>query len=154
MIVTPLPLETRIAERADIEVLLTHADLTQAALATAQTIALFPVAAKMTVELKRSILDVPFADTTDAANNTNGVIVGDSGSTNRFLTTTELNLNGTYVPVKNGTGTANVYAATTTVDAVFAAPAAGKTLVALNQGQIRLLFTVVDERIAAPTVTA
>lgn len=152
MKVTPLPLETRIAEGADLEVLVTHDDLTNTTNAASQTLNLFPIDVKMSVELKRMVLDEPFEDTADAGNNTVPVIVGDSGSTNRLLASTELAKNGTYVSLKNGTGTNYVYTSATTVDAIFGATTTGKNLAALNKGRIRFLFRVNDERAVPPKV--
>jgi hypothetical protein len=51
MKVAYLPYETRIAERADLEVLITHEDLTETTANTTQKLT-FPIAAKMSVELR------------------------------------------------------------------------------------------------------
>lgn len=142
--------ESRVAERADLEVLITHEDLTEATANTTQKLT-FPIADRMSVELSRVILDEPFEDTTDAAFNTTAVIVGDDGSTNRFLTSTELNVNGAEVYLKNGTGTNLVYTAADTIDFIFASMAA-KNLAALNKGRVRFMFKIADERINAPAV--
>jgi hypothetical protein len=144
MKVAYLPYETRIAERADLEVLITHEDLTETTANTTQKLT-FPIAAKMSVECARVIIDENFEDTTDNAFNTTTVIVGDDGSTARFLASTELNANGTYVPLKNGTGTSLVYTTTDTIDFIFASMAA-KNLNALNRGRARFLFKINDER--------
>lgn len=137
---------------AHFEVIVDHTDLTQATNATAQTIELFKVAGNFQqVELARMELLEPFEDTADAGNNTTAVEVGDDGDTDRLLTSTQLNRNGTEVYIKPGTGTRHVFTADNTVDAVFAAPAAGKNLAALNKGKLRLLFRLHDSRDAVGT---
>lgn len=124
-----------------------HTDLTQATAATAQTIALFSVTANQhNVECVRFELLVPFQDTADAANNTNTVEIGDGGDTDRLLTATQVNVNGTEVYNKSGTGTKFVSTSDDTIDATFAAPTTGKTLLALNRGLLRLYFRISDRR--------
>ena len=146
----PLLNEDIVANGANMEVIVDHADLTQATAATAQVISLLAMlAAYQQVELVRVELLQAFQDTTDAANNTTPVTVGDGVSANRFLTATELNANGAAVRIKAGTGTKYVYGADDTVDITFGAPAAGKNLAALNAGKLRLLFNVYDARAAA-----
>ena len=135
---------------ANLEVIVTHADLTQGTAATAQVLPIFNAAANyQLVKLERTELLEAFEDTADAANNTTAVTVGDGASAARYLASQELNRNGTEVYIKAGTGTAFAYTADDTVDITFAAPAAGKTLLALNKGKLRLLFSVYDTRVAS-----
>ena len=150
MLKTPLPLETRIAESADFELLVNYKDFVASTTNDATFLASIPVKAKMSVEIKRLILDTPFANGGDNTNNSTTVIGGDSGSTNRLLTSTELNLNGSYVSLKNGTGTIYPYTSTTTVDLIFT-PKSGTPLSALTQGQVRVLYRIADERAVVPT---
>lgn len=148
MLKTPLPLESRVAQQADFEVLITHEDLTESGSGTAQTLT-FPIEAKMSAECVRLILDEAFEDTATAGNNTTLVEVGDGGDTDRFLTSTELNKNGTEINLKAGTGTVYPYTATDTVD-ILVTPKTGTTLASLNKGRMRLQFRINDERAVAP----
>ena len=144
MKLSPLPLESAVAEQANFELLVTHEDLTETTANTAQTLT-FPIAAKMTVQCVRMILDEPFEDASDNAFNTTTVIVGDGGSTNRFLTSTELNVNGTEILLKLGTGTTLAYDTTDTIDLIFGSMAA-KSLSDIDTGRARFLFRIHDER--------
>jgi hypothetical protein len=140
----PLFGEEAAMHRANYLVVVTHKDLTEAAANTDQTIALFGVTAnKSGVQLVKMEAPIPFEDIDDAAFNSTAVVVGDGGSTNRFLTSTQLNVNGTEVFLKYGTGTQHVYTADDTVDAVFSAIAA-KALVSLDKGEVRFYFQVDD----------
>lgn len=141
------------ANGANREVIITHEDLTVATVDTAQTIALlsFPGLYHM-VELVRMELLEAFEATADSASLTTLVEVGDGSDTDRLLTSTQLNKNGTEVFMKAGTGVRYVYASADTVDIVFAAPTSGKNLAALNKGKLRLLFNIYDARDARGTV--
>ena len=95
-----LPIEETAARGgANLGVELTAADLTTAS--GAQTTALFDVAAKMGVRLVCLELVQPFVSS-DGTLTSTAVVVGDDGSTNRFLTITELNEAGTEVFLKGG----------------------------------------------------
>lgn len=144
MQINAIPLEGRIAEAGNFEVLITHADLTDAVASEAQTLT-FPIADKMSVRCVRMILDEAFVDASDTANASTALIVGDGGSTNRFLTSTELNSHGTEVFLKAGVDLEYPYTTDDTVDMTFT-PTSGKTLAALTAGQVRLIFQVTDER--------
>lgn len=148
MQINPIPLEGRVAEGADIEVLITHVDLTDAVGSEAQTFTV-PIAAKMSVRGVRIILDEVFKDVSDTANNSTAVIVGDGGSTSRFFTSTELNVNGTEIYLKSGVDIEYPYTVDDTIDITFT-PASGKTLAALTQGRVRFQFQIHDERAIAP----
>lgn len=150
MIKAPLPHGSDGALGANFEVIITHEDLTETTANTTQKLT-FPIEDKMSVELVRTILDEKFEDTADAALNTTTLIVGDDGNTARFLASQELNVNGTEVTMKNGTGTSLVYTTTDTIDFIFGSMAA-KTLAQLNRGRIRCQFRIIDGRkpIAAP----
>lgn len=146
MRVSPLYNEEAGILDANLVVEFDHVDLTEATAATAQTLTPFTTKAGETVQLMRAEIIVPFEDTADSANNTTAITVGDAGSANRLLASQELNVNGTEVHSKVGTGTQYAPTADTPVTITVGAPAAGKTLAALNKGRARLLF-----RLTRPT---
>lgn len=119
-----------------------HTDLTQASTATAQTIEAIAVKRGDVVHRVASRLITPFQDTGDAANNTTAIEVGDGGDTDRFLTSTELNVNGTEIFTKGGTGTQQGYNSADTIDVLFLAPTTGKTLLALNAGEVHIYLEI------------
>jgi len=136
-----LPNETKLSLFTH-KIVVTHADLTEAAANTAQTIALLSVEAGDVVTHAATKLVTPFENTADSAYNTTTLIVGDDGSTNRFMSSTELNVNGTEVYWKAGTNTAGfAYTAANTVDAVFGSMAA-KSLSNLNAGEVHIFLHV------------
>jgi len=113
---------------------LTHADLTETTVNTAQDIALLTTpASKCSVQVVKTVLDTPFKDASDSAFNTNALIVGYSGSTNALLASQELNENGSEVLKKRGTGTVTVFTAATVINANIAAMAA-KALADIDTG--------------------
>lgn len=131
---------------------ITHDHLTEPAANTAQTIALETVGLGTVVKGAAIYLKTPFEDTADNALNTTTLIVGDSGATNRFLTSTELNVNGTEILAK---ATANsvdtlphAYVAAGTINAVFGSMAA-KTLLQLNRGEVWIYLELADLRRAS-----
>lgn len=124
------------------KIVLTHEDLTTATANTAQTIALLSVEAGDVVTHAASKLVTAFSDASDSAFNTTTLIVGDDGSTNRFLSSTELNENGTEVYYKAGTNTAGfAYTAANTVDAVIGSMAA-KSLSDIDAGEVHIFLHV------------
>lgn len=120
-----------------------HTDLTETAAATAQAVTLTAVQAKMSVAVKRIELKQAFEATADAANNSTALTLGDVGSANRFVTSTELNKNGTEVFLSHGTGTTQLYTGAETVKATFT-PGAGKTLAALDRGELWVYLRIVN----------
>lgn len=139
-----LPLETAGLCGFTHKVKLTHEDLTQATANTAQTIALLSVGAGAYVCDCAMHLVTPFEDASDAAFNTTAVVIGDDGSTNRFLTSTELNKNGTEVIWKGTALTAPyVYTAANTIDIVFSSMAA-KALADIDVGELDIFLNVVE----------
>ena len=146
MRVSPLFSEEAGILDANLVVEIEHTDLTEATAATAQALTPFTTKAGETVQLMRSEIVVPFEDTADSANNTVPVTAGDAGSANRLLASQEVNVNGTEVHTKVGTGTQYAPTSDTPVTVTFGAPAAGKTLAALNKGVLRLFF-----RLTRPT---
>lgn len=148
MRINPMPLESRISEGADYEVLLDHTDLTTATTGTAQVFNV-PAKANQSFELKRSILDVPFQNSSSTANNTTPVIVGDGSTTNLFLTTQETNQNGSFVPRADGTGTKKWYTATGNA-VITVTPMTGTNLAQIDTGRMRFQFKIVDESAVGP----
>lgn len=143
-----LPLEERVEKGADFVAQVEYTDLTDAVTSEAQALS-FDIAAKEMVECKYMVLDTPFADTSSTANNTTTVTAGDGNGVNTLLTSTELNLNGSYINLKAGTGTRTVYTAADTVDLTFT-PKSGTNLAALKQGRARFYFKIIDGRPVAP----
>lgn len=127
------------ATKANLLVILTHEDLNEATANTAQAIDLFTKGNGRTFKLVRSKLIKPFRDKSDADLNTTTLIVGDAGDADRLLASQELNLNGTEVLVKEGTGTVHAPTADTTVQATFGSMAA-KSLVNIDEGEVHLFF--------------
>lgn len=143
MQVVPLPLETAVRKRADFFI---DVQWTDFAAAAAGAVALVPfIAAALTdmLEVSHVELITPFANSADNAFNSSALTVGDPASANRYLTSTELNLNGAYVPIAPGTGTRYTYAAATNFQLTFT-PTAGKNLANLTQGEVRVYLRRVN----------
>ena len=137
-----LPAETKAATGYTHKVIITHSDLTEAAANTAQTIELLDVAAGDVVHTAAVKLVTAFSDASDTAFNSTTLIVGDDGSTNRFVTSQELNVNGSEVLYKAATNTApHAYTAANTVDAVFGSMAA-KSLSDIDTGEVHIFLGV------------
>jgi hypothetical protein len=146
----PLSLVEQAARGGNFELFYSHEDLTETVAETAQTLT-FPIKAKMSVEVIENVVDVAFKDASDAAFNTTPLIIGDGGSTSRFLASQELNVNGTEVLFKKGTGTSFPYTSDDTVDLTFGSMAA-KSLVDIDTGRGRVLLNIQDQRVIAPAV--
>lgn len=141
----PCDIQTGQAKGANLLVEIGHADLTETATATAQTLSPITLAANQAIFLVHAEVAENFEDTADAANNTNTVTVGDGGSATRFLASHQINANGTPVAIKAGALTQPyLYTVADTVDFFFGAPTTGKTLAALNKGRYLAYFRVVD----------
>lgn len=137
-----LPAETKAATGYTHKVVITHEDLTQASANTAQTIELLDVAAGDVVHTAAVKLVTAFSDASDTAFNSTTLIVGDDGSTNRFVTSQELNVNGSEVLYKAATNTApHAYTAANTVDAIFGSMAA-KSLSDIDAGEVHIFLGV------------
>ena len=142
MKVYELPAETKAATGYTHKVIITHSDLTTATANTAQTIELLSVAAGDVVNTAAVKVVTAFSDASDTAYNTTTLIVGDDGTTNRFVTSQELNVNGTEVLYKAATNTApHAYTAANTVDAVFGSMAA-KSLSDIDAGEVHVFLGV------------
>lgn len=137
-----LPAETKAATGYTHKVVITHEDLTQATANTAQTIEILSVAAGDVVRSAAVKLVTAFSDASDTAFNSTTLIVGDDGSTNRFVTSQELNVNGSEVLYKAHANTApHAYTAANTVDAVFGSMAA-KSLSDIDAGEVHIFLGV------------
>jgi hypothetical protein len=124
---------------------ITHEDLTETTADTTQALVLLTTpASRGSVECKKTVLVTPLKDASDEAFNTNALIVGDSGSTNRLLASMELNENGSEVLKKVGTGTKYVYTSATAVNAIFAAMSA-KALSDIDTGEVHIYLCVEED---------
>ena len=125
---------------------LTHADLTETTVNTAQTIEILTVAQGSVVQAVAYNLPVPFKDASDAALNTTAITIGDAGSTARFMASKELNVNGTEILAWTDANDINtlpyVYLAADTIDVVVGSMAA-KALNDVDTGEIDILINVV-----------
>lgn len=126
--------------------ILTNADLTQASTNTAQVINLMPLIAKQGAEVIKAVLKTPFQNTADSGFNTTAVTIGDSGTANSFLTSMELNVNGSLVYLKFGTGTKTVYTSADNVAITFNSMSA-KALVNLNAGELWVYLKLTDANV-------
>lgn len=120
----------------------THADLTETTANTAQTIAILTVAARDYVSDAAFNLVTPFEDASDNAYNTTTIIVGDDGNDDRYIVSTELNVNGTEILAFGAASTARyAYVAANTVDAIFGSMA-DKSLSNIDVGAIDIFLKV------------
>ena len=135
----------------------THEDLTETTVNTAQTIALLNVKAGTFVDRAAMVLVTPFEDASDANFNSNTILVGDGSVTDRYLrsntddTGLQVNVNGTEVlyhvnPVAASTAGLDtapfMYTADDTIDLVFGSMAA-KALSNLDVGILDIYLRVV-----------
>lgn len=124
----------------------TYKDLTQTAANTAQVIPLFAGKKGTTVNKVATFVREAFEDTEDAAFNNTALTIGDTGSAARFLASQQLNVNGTEVMAKAGTGTLHTYAAAgaaAVVNATFGSMSA-KSLADLNKGEVDIFFSITE----------
>lgn len=118
----------------------TSEDLTQATVATAQTIT---VSTFLTGDQMMRVawrLRAPFQVTTDAAFNTCTVSVGDTALVTTHLAAAETNLNGSFVTWRTG-NTVVLYTANDILTVTFNSMAA-KALSNINRGELHLLFGI------------
>jgi predicted dinucleotide-binding enzyme len=125
------------------KIVLTHVDLTQSADNTVQNITLATLPAGSVVNACAIKLVTPFEDSDDSAFNSTTLVVGDADTANRYLTSTELNENGTEVLFKSG---ANENFANVTETAVVAGfdSMAAKALEDLDVGEVHIYLSVYD----------
>jgi len=119
-----------------------HTDLTTSADNTAQDITLITLPANSVVKSAATYLKTPFQLTGTAAYNSNVLIVGDSGVTNRIIASQQLNVNGTEVLAKaHASTTPFAYVAATAIVANFASMAA-YDLAELDAGEVHIFLEV------------
>lgn len=117
---------------------MTHSDLTQEVVNTAQTIALMSVIAGSVLWNAATRLVTPFQDASDAAFNTCEATVGDGGSVARAIASQELNINGTEVLFKANANTLPyAYLVADTIDLVVGSMAA-KALSDIDVGELHI----------------
>jgi hypothetical protein len=132
----PIPLsDLESAQGFNFACKVTHEDLDLTTNSTAQTLELLDLApGDIVLDCAVRVL-TPFQNSADGAFNTLGIEVGDGGDVDRFLASQEVNVNGTEVLTKAGTGTRLAYNAADTVDIVVT-PTSGKNVAALTAGDL------------------
>jgi hypothetical protein len=119
-----------------------HTDLTTSADNTAQDITLITLPANSVVKSAATYLKTPFEKTGTAAYNSNALIVGDSGDTDRIIASQQLNVNGTEILAKaHASTTPFAYVAATAIVANFASMAA-YDLAELDAGEVHIFLEV------------
>ena len=119
-----------------------HTDLTESADNTAQNITLVTLPAYSVVTAAATYLKTPFQKTGTAAYNSNALIVGDSGDTDRIIASQQLNVNGTEVLAKAHASTIPfAYETATAVVANFASMAS-YDLAELDAGEVHIYLEV------------
>lgn len=126
---------------ANVRRVITHEDLTETTANTAQVIELMTKGAGKSVELVKSQVITPFQDASDAAFNTTPLTVGDAGDADRLLTSQEVNVNGTEVLVKKGTGTVYEPSSDTAINLTVGSMS-GKSLSNIDTGEVHLYFNI------------
>ena len=140
-------LETAVAKRGNFLVTLTYKDLAAGVVSTALAVSAFtPLITVQGLELDHIELVTPFQDTTDAANNSALLTIGDATTANRYLTSTETNANGAYVSLAFGTGTKFVPSINQAVLFTLT-PIGGKNVANYNAGKLLAYFKLTDQRV-------
>lgn len=98
------------------------------------------------IEVEHTELEAQFVSS-DGTLISCAVTIGDAGSANRLLASTELNAAGAFVNLAYGTGTKYAPAANTGVTATFT-PTGGKDLATLTAGTLDVYFKLRDQRVA------
>jgi hypothetical protein len=119
-----------------------HTDLTEGTDNTAQDITLITLPANSVVKSAATYLKTPFELVGTSAYNSNTVIVGDATDDDRFITSQQINVNGTEVLAKaQASTTPHAYVASTAVVAKFASMAS-YDLLELDKGEIHIFLEV------------
>lgn len=138
-----LPSQTKAATGFSHKCVIGHADLTQSTDNTAQDVKILTVPANSIVTRVAIRLATPFQKTGTTAYNSNALIIGDSGDTDRWLTSTELNVNGTEILAKVQPSTIPAaYVTATDINANFASMAS-YDLAELDAGEVHIFFNMV-----------
>lgn len=126
---------------------LTHADLTEETVNTAQVIEILTVEQGTVVQSVAYNLPVPFQDASDAAFNTTAITIGDGNSAARFMASKELNVNGSevlaWVTANDVNTLPYAYLAADTIDVTVGSMAA-KALNDIDTGEIDILINAVN----------
>ena len=121
-----------------------HTDLTEATDNTAQNITLITLPANSVIKSAATYLKTPFQKTGTSAYNSNVLIVGDAGDTDRVIASQQLNVNGTEVLAKAQASTIPfAYEAATAIVANFASMAS-YDLAELDAGEVHIFLEVVQ----------
>ena len=119
-----------------------HADLTEATDNTAQNITLITLPANSVIKSAATYLRTPFQRTGTAAYNSNVLIVGDAGDTDRIIASQQLNVNGTEVLARAHASTIPfAYETATPIVANFASMAS-YDLAELDAGEVHIFLEV------------
>jgi len=118
-------------------------DLTNTTAAASQTIELKDALAGQFVKGIGMKLVTPFHDASDSTFNSVTVAVGDGSDTDRFITATQVNANGTSVAHKAPTTTVRAYLATDTIDAIVTSMSA-KKLSDIDVGELQIFVKVYE----------
>lgn len=141
MQINPVSKQRQATLGATHQVRITHEDLTQTAANTAQTFTI-PVAARTLAAVVVTNLVVPFKDASDAAFNSNALIIGDGGDTDRLLTSQQLNENGTEILAQAGVLAGYAYNVADTIDITIASMAE-KSLSDIDTGELVVYLKLV-----------
>ena len=122
-----------------------HTDLTNSTNNTTQSLTLITLPAGTVVKSAAYFLKTPFELSTNTSFDLTTVIVGDSGDTDRYINSSELNENGTEVlyAVNDASKLPFVTTASTAVNAVFT-PKAANNLAQLDTGEIHIYLATAD----------
>jgi hypothetical protein len=120
---------------------ITHSDLTEATDNTAQDITLIALPANSVIKSAATYLKTPFKQASDGSYNSNVLIVGDSGDTDRCIASQQLNENGTEVVAKAHNALPFAFTAATEIKANFASMAS-YSLADLDTGEIHIFLEV------------
>ena|ERR1017187_4057521 len=122
--------------------IITPTDITMATADTEQVFVLLTTQSQDQIAGAAMLLDVPFQNTADAAYNTTTIRIGDIDTDNKFVTATEMNLNGTevYYAYNTGANVPTAYGATAKTIIVTLGAQSAKSLTSLNVGRVIILI--------------
>ena len=123
-----------------------HLDLTEATVDTAQAVPLITLGLGFLFEVVDSQVLEEFEDASDEAFNSTTVSVGVAGSLVAQLAAQEVNANGTVVQAKQGTGVAAAPTTATAIVANFVPGPDTKALSNLDKGRVRIYAKITDNR--------
>jgi hypothetical protein len=141
MIVRPLGTQEQAGQTGFTHVaVITADDLSQAVVATAQTILINALLAYDVIVKVGWYLKIPFKDVSDPAFNTTTMSVGDNAAVTTHIPATELNENGTEI-LSHYSNTAVRYTAADKIAVTFNSMAA-KALLNIDVGELHVFFTL------------